>query len=55
MNLGKLHVREKELSMFHNSPHCINRIIDGPVSLAKLNIIIGWESPPANSGCIEFR
>ncbi|XP_011500698.1 PREDICTED: spondin-1-like [Ceratosolen solmsi marchali] len=55
MNYGTLNLREKELSMFHNNPHCINRIIDGPVSLAKLSIIIGWESPSVNSGCIEIR
>lgn len=52
---GTLELREKQLSMFHNGPYCINKIIDGPVSLSKMNITIGWQSPPINSGCVDLR
>ncbi|OXU26487.1 hypothetical protein TSAR_003613 [Trichomalopsis sarcophagae] len=56
MSDGRLTLREVQLSMFHNDmPFCINRVIDGPISLAKQTLKIGWQSPPRDSGCIELK
>ncbi|XP_014208729.1 spondin-1-like isoform X2 [Copidosoma floridanum] len=55
LSYGGLELRERELSKFHNGPYCVNRIIDGPVSLAKLSLTIGWQSPARDSGCVELR
>lgn len=50
-----LDIRDNRLTRFHNGPYCKNRIIDGPVSLAKQDVKIGWQSPPVDSGCIELK
>ncbi|XP_014229240.2 spondin-1-like [Trichogramma pretiosum] len=54
-NAGSLELSERELSKFHNGPYCINRVVDGPVSLAKQSLSIGWQSPKSHEHCVEFR